>query len=73
MSFDQHSDLPIIQPQKPGTKVNISMGIAIVAFLLIMAGVFLWIWKQSGRHTPPAQTNSWLRPAHSAPAHPGSA
>lgn len=32
MSFDQHSDKPLIQPQKPDTKINLWMVVAIVVF-----------------------------------------
>lgn len=43
MSFDQNSDLPIVNLHKRTTKVNLSMIIAVIAFFIITAAVIFWI------------------------------
>ncbi|WP_414664346.1 hypothetical protein [Horticoccus sp. 23ND18S-11] len=47
MGFDQDSDLPIIQPQKRTTQVNVAMVALILIFFFATAAVTFWIWRQS--------------------------
>lgn len=42
MSFDQYSDLPLIQPKKRTTKVNFGIVIGVVLFLVVSFAALLW-------------------------------
>lgn len=43
MGFDKDSTLPLVNPHKKTTKVNLVMVLAVVVFLLCSAGVVIWL------------------------------
>lgn len=53
MGFDKDSSLPLIDPQKKTTKVNLLMVLAVIVFLLGSAGVVIWL--SQSRHSVPSQ------------------
>ena len=53
MGFDKDSNLPLVDPQKRTTKVNFSVVIGVVVFLLFTVSVVIWYSKNQPT-SPPA-------------------
>lgn len=57
MGFDQNSDLPLIQPRKRTTKVNIGMVIGVLLFFVIGGVVLAWFYRNPEEAEPPAKAS----------------
>jgi flagellar basal body-associated protein FliL len=61
MGFDKDSTLPIIDPHKRTTKVNFSIVIGVIVFLIASAGVV--IWYSNNPHTAAPKEEQTKAPA----------
>lgn len=57
MSFDQNSDLPLIQPHKRTTKVNFAIVVGVLLFFVITGAVLFWFHRNPDQADPPAATS----------------
>lgn len=58
MAFDKDSNLPLVQPQKRTTKVNIVMIVSIFVFFALGACAVTYFWMKGERNQPPAASEA---------------
>lgn len=57
MSFDQNSDLPLIQPHKRTTKVNFGIVVGVLLFFVIGGAFLLWFQRNPDEAVPPVKAS----------------
>jgi hypothetical protein len=53
MSFDTDSNLPLIDPHKKTTQVNLWMGAGVAVFVAVAIAIIAWAWHRYGAEEKP--------------------